>query len=263
MIGQELFKNYLNTWINPPHFILLEGELGSGRSVLIDLILKKYKFNSIICGQTVDEVRDIIQLSYKLNTPTFYIFYNGDKLSTSAKNALLKIVEETPKNAYFIIRCENDIMETLKNRSFYYKMQPYTPNELKEYFCSQGKENIYNKYGKISHNIGQIKTFLNSPYEDIVDYCDIIITQIKNVVQGNIFNITNKIDLTGDSTKWDLILFINILEWKLSEYYNKTKDDKYFQAIFRLSLVKKQIRINGVNKTSIIDNYLLGLKYLL
>lgn len=263
MIGQELFKNYLKTWKEPPHFIILDGELGSGRSTLIDLIKETYKFNSIICGQSVDEVREIISLAYKLNEPTFYIFYNGDKLSISAKNALLKIVEESPKNAYFIMRIENEIMETLKNRSFYYKMQPYISLDLKDYFLSQHKEDVFNKYGKICHNIGQAKLLLNSPYEDIIDYCDTIICKISGVAQGNIFNITNKLNLNEDNTKWDIILFLNILEWKLNDYYKNKKDDKYFQAIFRLNLVRKQLRINGVNKQCILDNFLLGLKYLL
>ena len=185
MIGQELFKNYLKTWKEPPHFIILEGELGSGRSTLIDLIKEKYKFNSIICGQSVDEIREIISLTYKLNEPPFYIFYNGDKLSISAKNALLKVVEETPKNAYFIMRTENDIIDTLKNRSFYYNIQPYSFNELKECFVQQGKLDLFNKYGKISKTIGQIKTFLSSPYEDIIDYCQTIIDMISSASQGN------------------------------------------------------------------------------
>lgn len=263
MIGQERFKNYLNSWNIPPQFIILQGEIGSGRSTLIEQIKHKYKFNSITCGTSVEEVREIINLAYHLNEPTFYIFYNGDKLSTSAKNALLKIVEEPPKNAYFIMRIENNTLDTLSNRSFYYVMQPYNSLELKSYFKEQNKEELFDKYGFICKNIGQIKIFLKSPYEDIIDYCDTIIRMINQVAQGNIFNITNKLNINDTTDRWDLILFINILEWSLSNIYKETKQDKYFQAIYRLNNVRKDLRINGVNKQCLIDNFLLGLRDLL
>lgn len=263
MIGQERFKTYLNNWKKLPQFIILQGEVGSGRSTLIEEIKKRYKFNCITCGTSVEEVREIINLAYHLSEPCFYIFYNGDKLSNSAKNALLKIVEEPPKNAYFIMRIENGILDTLRNRSFYYIMQSYTANELKSYFKQEGKEDLFKEYGLICKNIGQIKTFLSSPYQDIIDYCNTIITMISKVAQGNIFNITNKLNLDNDIEKWDITLFINILEWVLNKEYQKTQDDKYFQAIYRLSVVRRDLRINGVNKQIIFDNFLLGLKDLL
>ena len=84
MIGQQKFKQYLDSWKDLPQFIILQGELGSGRSTLIDLIKEKYKYTSIICGTSVEEVREVINLAYQLAEPTFYIFYNGDKLSNSA-----------------------------------------------------------------------------------------------------------------------------------------------------------------------------------
>lgn len=263
MIGQKIFKNYLSNWKRPPQFIVLNGEVGSGRSTIIDLIKHKFKYQVVLCGTSVEEVRNIVTLSYRISDPTFYIFYSGDKLSLSSKNALLKVVEEPPQNAFFIMRTENGIIETLKNRSFYYEMQPYEFDDLKSYFVKEGKQELFNHYGKICKNIGQIKVFLNSPYDEIIDYCNKIVEVINQVSQGNIFNIPNKLKLGEDLEKWDVILFINVLEWVLSNKYFETKDDKYFQAIFRLNGVKSQLKIVGVNKQSVFDNFLLGLKYLL
>lgn len=264
MIGQERFKNYLSIWKLPPQFIILHGEKGSGRTTLINKLKEKYRFNFIICGTSVDEVREIINLCYNLSQPTFYVFFNGDKLSLSAKNALLKVVEEPPQNAYFIMRVENQVIDTLKNRSFYYIMESYKPSELRDFFKENNKEELFNEYGTICKNIGQIKTFLNSPYKDIIDYCETIILMISQVAQGNIFNITNKLNIKDDnSEKWDISTFINILEWSLNKEYHKTKEDKYFQAIFRLNNLRSQLRINGVNKQIAFDNLFLGLKDLL
>ena len=250
-------------WITPPHFIIINGEFGSGRSTIIDLIKSKFKFQVVSCGTSVDEIREVIRMSYEVNSDTFYIFYNGDKLSISSKNALLKVVEETPKNAYFIMRTEFGTIDTLKNRSFYYNMQPYSFNELKSYYEKNNRLDIFNKYGSISKTVGQAKILLKSPFEDIVDYCDNIINMISKVPQGNIFNITNKLSLSEKDDKWDIVLFINTLEWSLKSAFEKTKQDKYFQAIYRLNSVRSQLRINGVNKQVLFDNFFLGLRDLL
>lgn len=264
MIGQHKFKQFMNGWTDtPPRFIMLQGEKGSGRSTIIDLIKHKYSFNVVTCGTSVDEVRNIITTCYSISEPTFYIFYNGDKLSISAKNSLLKLVEEPPLKAYFIIRLENTTLPTLVGRSFYYEIQPYTPQELKQGFIDKGKEEVYNKYPNICRNIGQINTFINSPYEDIIEYCDTIISCISTVAEGNIFNITNKLNIDESVDKWDYTLFLNILEYSLYNKLLETKDDKYFQAIYRINDVRRKLRINGVSKLSLFDNFFIGLKELL
>lgn len=263
MIGQNLFKTYLSNWKTPPHFIILNGDEGSGRSSIIDLIIHKFNYQTVTCGSSVEEVRNIVSMAYSLTSPTFYMFYSGDKLSVAAKNALLKIVEDTPKNAFFIMRTEFGVIDTLKNRAFYYEMSSYTFDELKEYFIKENKEPIFNKYYQICKNIGQIKTFLSSPYEDIIDYCSKITDVISTVSQGNILNIPTKLNLDKTADKWNTTLFINILEWELFNKYKSTKEDKYFQAIFRLNDLKSRLRIVGVNKQVAFDNFLLGLKYLL
>lgn len=263
MIGQNKFKDFLSNWSVPPHFIIVNGEIGSGRTTLIELIKSKFKYQTVICGSSVDEVREVVKMAYMVAENTFYVFYNGDKLSTAAKNALLKVVEETPNNAYFIMRTEFGTIDTLKNRAFYYNLQPYSFNELKEYYKQNNKLDVFEKYGKISKTVGQIKTFLSSPYEDIIDYCKTIIDMISNVSQGNIFNITHKLNLSDDASKWDVNLFLNALEWELYNAYIKNSNDKYFQAIFRLNNVRSELRINGVNKQVVFDNFFLGLKGLL
>lgn len=263
MIGQKLFATYLSNWTIPPHFIILNGEVGSGRSTIIEEIKKKFKYKSVLCGTSTEEVRQIVDMAYTVETPVFYIFYNGEKLSSNAKNVLLKVVEEQPKNAFFIMRTESGTIETLKNRSFYYNIQPYSSSELKEYFSKQNKEDVYDNYGEICKNIGQIKIFLEMDYEGLIDYCDMIVTKINRASQGNVFNITRKIDFGDNPNGWDAQLFINALEWKLKNAYKTTKEDRFFQAIFRLNSFKSQIKINGVNKSVALDNFLLGLRTLL
>ena len=263
MIGQSKFLNYLTHWQQPPQFLVLQGEEGSGRSTLIDLLKKTFVFDVVVCGTSVEEIRTIKTLAYHLTKPTFYIFYRGDKLSLSAKNALLKLVEEPPKAAYFIMRVCEAPLSTLQSRAFIYKMQPYTAAELQLGFKLFEKEHLYNSYKFVCKNIGQIKQFVASAYEDMIVYCDTILTMIETAAAGNVLNITNKLALKDEPDKWNITVFLNILEWRFCLQYQKTKLDKYFQGIYRLHVVKEQLKIIGVNKQVLLDNFFLGLKDLL
>ena len=263
MIGQKQFFHYLQHWKQPPQFLILQGEDGSGRSTLIEVIKSHFKYDTVLCGSSVEEIRSIISLAYHLSKPTFYIFYNGDSLSISAKNTLLKIVEEPPKAAHFILRTSNNILETLQNRAFVYKMQSYTADELHQGFKLFDQEGLYDSHKFVCKNIGQIKKFLKAPYEDMIAYCDNIVNIISTVAAGNILNITNKLALKEEVEKWDITTFLNILEWQLCLKYQQTKDDKFFQGLYRLHVVQEQLKIVGVNKQMLFDNFFLGLKDLL
>lgn len=260
MIGQTLFKSYLNSWELPPHFIILYGESGSGRNSLIQLLKKKFKFNVTVCGYSAEEMRELTTFSRNLEKPNFFIIYEADRLSNTAKNILLKVVEEPPLNAYFILRTSVRVIETLKNRAFYYAMQPYSSEEINSYFERIGKDKKYSIYCK---NIGQAKKFFESPYEDIMAYCDTIINEISLVSSGNVLNITNKLSLKEDDNKWDLNLFFNILEQKLLNKLTETNNTVYFKIIFFINRLRERLQITGVNKQYLVDNFLLNMKYFL
>ena len=110
MIGQ---KNNINTLIqwrcnrSTPRFIIISGDEGSGRLTLAKIIIKMINAKGIIMGNSISEVRETIENAYTITEPTFYIFRNSDDMSVSAKNALLKVVEEPPNNAYFIMTVQN------------------------------------------------------------------------------------------------------------------------------------------------------------
>lgn len=74
-----------------------------------------------------------------------YLFDEAHCLTQDASNALLKIVEEPPKHAYFIF-CTTDpkkILPALKNRCIHYKMLPLTDGEVLELLeCVMSEESI-------------------------------------------------------------------------------------------------------------------------
>ena len=135
MIGQ---KNNINTLIqwrcnkSLPRFIIISGDIGSGRLTLAKVIIKMINAKGIIMGNSIAEVRETIENAYTITETTCYIFRNADDMKNEAKNALLKVVEEPPNNSYFIMTVQNidNMLGTIKSRGTVIKMEPYTRGEL-------------------------------------------------------------------------------------------------------------------------------------
>ena len=121
------------------HGLLISGAKGSGKITLLnylgDYILnnsKNYNPDLFLCndhlGQEnknipVDTVRDIINFVSKtafLGKNKVVIIPNIEYFNTAAANAFLKILEEPPKNVYFLLSCDNlkNILPTLRSRCY-------------------------------------------------------------------------------------------------------------------------------------------------
>ncbi|MGN1095442.1 MAG: hypothetical protein ACI4QR_03540, partial [Eubacteriales bacterium] len=86
----------------------------------------------------IDAVRSFVSSVYL--TPNeldfkMYIFDKADKLTPQAQNALLKIIEEPPKNIYIFLLCENAaaLLQTVRSRVITVKMQIFSPEQLRRY----------------------------------------------------------------------------------------------------------------------------------
>lgn len=175
MIGQ---KNNINTVIkwrlnkSVPRFIIISGSNGSGRLTLAKVIMKTVGANGVILGNSIENVRETIENAYKVTETTFYIFRNADDMRTEAKNALLKVVEEPPNNAYFIMTVQNigNMLGTIKSRGTLIKMQPYSIDEKKEFTTDE-------QLLKYCSNIGQMKDVDKKQL-------DLAVETAKNVITG-------------------------------------------------------------------------------
>ncbi|MBL1680403.1 hypothetical protein ELD14_28950, partial [Klebsiella pneumoniae] len=80
-------------------------------------------------------VREVIDNSYSCYTKTMYCLSNADNMRSQAKNAMLKITEEPPENAYFCITAidESSLLDTIKSRAQVLRMNEYLPSEISEY----------------------------------------------------------------------------------------------------------------------------------
>ncbi len=103
-----------------------------------DLIAKSLKDLTTKKSIGVDEIREIIADVYtrpfKANKKV-YIIEDGEALTVGAQNALLKVLEEPPTYAVFIL-CTSEadkILPTIRSRSRIIRFQPKSDNEIRLY----------------------------------------------------------------------------------------------------------------------------------
>ena len=130
MIGQTKLKSDFKRLLdnnNIPRCIILGGPKGSGKRTFAGWIGNQLSQYVIVSDVKADDVRQVIDQSYTLTEVTVYIFPDFHRMSGAAQNALLKITEEPPNKAYFILTTENVsmILGTILSRATYFQMDPY------------------------------------------------------------------------------------------------------------------------------------------
>lgn len=271
MIGQrELSSKIEHQLYNEkfPRFSIIVGECGSGRRTLAREIANKMQ--AVICEveTKVDDIRQVIDNAYNVGTlKIVYLIPNADNLSSAAANALLKVTEEPPNNAYFILTCENldNILPTVKSRGVSYLMEPYSYEDKCDYLDSQftrlqvsEKEFILN----VSSTVGDVAQLLQMNLPEYIKYVKLVVDNIAEVSGSNAFNIANKIALKGESDKYDLRLFFKAFNSVCVEQMLQCSEDslRYGRAVAITGDYMQQLSIRGVNTTMLFDNWILDIR---
>ena len=264
LVGQERLKRFVSSWDVPPRLTILSGDLGSGRNTAIGHICGKFGYDVIEAPVRAEDMRELIATSYTLPGPTFLVARDGADMSPACVASLLKATEEPPRNAYFIIRTSGAVIETLRSRAFLYEMSPYTDDEIRRYCSDNGNAAIYDRYGKVIRSIGQARKFLSSPVDDISEYCILIADHIGDTCIGNVLKITSRLNMTDSvSDKWDITVFLAILERQFLERLKAVRKDEFFQAMFAIQRLRNDLRTNGIDRQCLFDNFLVDLSNIL
>lgn len=268
MIGQVNLLNELDDLIirsKYPQFMILCGPSGSGKELISKYICNKLGATFISCGNKVDEIRDIIQLAYGQIDKILYFFDHGDNMSPQARNALLKIVEEPPTNAYFILTTEdsNNVMPTLKSRGSIFNVDCYSPNDLIDYLNLNNYKPTNDEQDiiiNICDTPGDIDKIVNLNIIDFYNFVNLVLDNLGQVSGVNAFKIASKIKFKeDDSAPYDLQLFIKMLQYvATNRALNQNSFCLYeinkFCSLFRRRLSKTY------NKSMNFDVWLLSIK---
>ena len=89
----------------------------------------------------VEELRDFREDMFLSSTESefkFYIIEDGDLLTPAAQNALLKVLEEPPKNVHIIMLVSeaDKLLSTIKSRTQYVQLELFDYDELFEHVTS-------------------------------------------------------------------------------------------------------------------------------
>jgi DNA polymerase III delta prime subunit len=254
-----------------PPFTIITGQKGSGKKLISKEIAKRLHAHFIISEIKIDNIRSIIQLAHNQQSPTLYLIPDVDKMSIGAKNSLLKITEEPPKNAYFIMAIENinNTLPTLISRAYMIEMDLYTNDELIQYtnkhtieFCLN--ENTEEIIKSICTCPGECNILATYDIQDFYNHCKKLVDKISAINPANLFKITQKLKFKEeDADKWDLNLFMNCIKsiiYKTKILHSEaTAMQQYQDTIIATSKYQHELTINGINKQATIDIYLLTL----
>jgi len=267
IIGQEKLLNRIDNLIatdNLPRYIIIQGPTGSGKHLIADYISRKLEALLVPSNIAVNDVREVIDLSYSLTEPTVYLWADCQKMSIGAKNAVLKVTEEPPQNAYFIMTVDStsNLLGTLVSRGYVLDILPYNNNELLEfaiYKYPDMNDKLRNLIVDLSDTMGDIINIAESDVEQLDKVVNVLCNNVGNVNLANELKISTFLKFkTDDEDKIDPLLFMKASMIRLADLMLENYDMLYADLIKVTSKYMADMR-SSMNKQSIIDNWIIEL----
>lgn len=270
MIGQEKLLAKIEKLAKGsfPRFTLLVGAKGSGKKLVCREIAKQLNCPLVPIGTGVDEVRDVIGNSYRNTEPVLYVIPDTDKMSVAAKNALLKITEEPPQKAYFVLTVTDlsNMLKTLISRACVLKMDNYTPKQLEEYLYTKHDKTVVGEAGiEFISNVctvpEEVDTLMSYNVEEFKSFAQTVAQNLHLVSSANAFKIEHKLALKKDEDRWDVLLFLQALKECLFNLFIEEQDDNFYRAykVACKTIIELKVK-NSVNKQYCLDSFILDLR---
>lgn len=265
MIGQVPLVKLIHSsdWVTP-RFTILSGGRGSGKRILASMMANKESIPLVDCGIKVDDVRDVINFSHKLGGGALFMFANADHMSHAARNALLKVTEEAPRQSKFLITVHdfNQVMPTLLSRGYIMQLAPYKPDELIEYACTLGAVNPQEQQiiSEICQTPGDVDILFKTVPEDFYSYVNLVVDNLREVSPANALKIGKQMAFKPDDEGYDVVLFLRAFMILCNRRDRPGLDTLgAYEAIRNTTRFLGELNINGVNKSATFDMWLLDM----
>lgn len=276
MIGQNNIQDTFNKFIENrtiPRFLILTGVKGSGKYTLAKWLTRQMKAYLVEPELSVDAVREVVKNCYKCSGDTVYIFRDADRMSAAAKNALLKVTEEPPRQAYFVLTVQNveNALETLRSRGTVIPMAPYTLEQRQEYLDCILEKSYKSLDGRVrqlivcaADNLGQVERYASMDVEELFDFCSLVVDKIGVVTGVNAFKIGQRIKIKEDGDGYEPDLFFQMLNYVLMRrimegdgYY----DSRVYAKMLRIcSKYAQELTLVGVKKDATLDMWIIEMR---
>lgn len=274
IIGQEVLCSDIKHMLDDfPLFTIIAGVKGSGKKTIAQWIGEQLPGTHTVVGITVADIRNIIEISHKLSEPMTYIIQDADVMSAEAKGALLKITEEPPKKARFIMTLQNvnSMPDTIISRATVLYMNPYSVKDIDAYIDSKYSGLIDTRIYDICYVPGDVDLFMKDA--SIYDYVETVVENIADVSTANALKIGDKLalkvekdkkDKNAEEDKYDLALFWKIFI-SLCLIYAKESEDRndmmyYAEGAYITNKYLSNLSIKGANKQMLFTNWILAIR---
>lgn len=270
MVGQKKNIKWVNTAIENdkvPKSIVIIGPKGSGKRTMAKFIAQKLNCVYAPSDIKVDAVRQVIDTSYKTSDKVLYCFENADNMKNAAKNALLKVTEEAPTYAWFVMTLMDDstLLPTIKSRSFVMNMQPYTAEDKGLILSS-----LDTGHKLTPEQRSYFIEMANTPYElqklfeygqDFLDYVEMVADNISVVESANAFKSGNKLALKNNDEGYDLSLFmLAFVQLCIKRITEGKSPIKYASGVPCTNWAYRDSMKLGVNKQQLFDWWVFKLR---
>lgn len=276
MIGQKELLARLSTEIKNdtfPRFSIIVGKKGSGKKLLArDVIPSMFPDSDIVYtlpDVKIETVREMIKQANKITRRAFYIIPDADNMSGAAKNALLKITEEPPRNAYFIMTLQDTstTLTTILSRAVVIRMEEYSAQDIGDFYKENYEDSIDGIVLDVCETPGDVVAMKEKGIYNFYDFVTKVVDNIAQVSKANALKITSQMRLKAtdeeNPDKYDLALF-----WKCflricvqrMKTTNKKDVLRYADAIKLTSKSLQELRVTGINKTALFDLWILDIR---
>lgn len=277
MLGQQKLVAQIDDLIAKdkfPRFSIVVGERGMEHEDVARYVADKMNCTIITLKDVkVDSIREMITMAYRVHYTTVFCIPNADDMSINAKNAILKVVEDTPNKAYFIMCLEDlsNTLATIESRGIVFRMRRPSMQDISDFARSLyvDKKSIdeeeINDIIAICTSPGDVLMAMKSGAKNFFRYAEYVADNLTKVSGAEVFKFSDKLELKDGDDKYDVRLFLRTLQnvfmrrcistvkWGCSENCSCEMSrciGRYMQ----------DLRIKGVNKTMLCDNLWLEMR---
>lgn len=260
MIGQKNIIEWVNANIDTlPHFLVFVGAKGSGKRTLAKYIAEKLGAVYSEIGIKADDVREVVDTASLSASKVLYCFADADTMKPAAKNAMLKITEEAPENAYFVLTVENEstLLDTIKSRAFVTTMEDYSMDELLEYAHEKNYSVKNISMASTPYEVDMLYAY----GEDFINYVNLVIDNIAEVEPANAFKSSAKLAIKNEEG-YDLKFFFTALNYIMVHrlLWGSCDKKKYAKATLATNKARKKLSDISANKQQVYDSWVFEIR---
>ena len=237
-----------------PHFIIFVGEKGCGKHLLCNHIASVYHIlikdiSESITLAAIQEIEDSVE-------PYLYLM-DGEKIEQKCQNILLKTLEETPSNAWFIYLCETEeqLIPTIRSRGCIIRFKAYTKSQLSSFNTSEDSKVL-----QYATTPGQVIKWQKENISEAETLASKIIQYFDRANLSNLLSISSKIAFQGELDKIDIDLLLRVLTYQLLQHLCVSDSEVLFRLYVKTRAISNTLHRGNKDRLSLFENFLCQLK---